>query len=134
MHIEQNTNEADEESTILCANLRLASAKSSMLHGNNPDAAYVYEIHRKDGEKEHCCILLSLEVKAHSSRITPAIKLLCEWLYSTSIDRADFGFIFHFESAGSCINILDMLALANYACLRCRRLIGAYLLCCFVQG
>ena len=32
-------------------NRRLANAQSAMLQDNNPDAARVYEIHRKDAEK-----------------------------------------------------------------------------------
>ena len=37
---------------VLGANWRLAKAKSSMLHENNPDAAFMDEIRRNVGEKE----------------------------------------------------------------------------------
>ena len=52
-----------------------------MLHKNNPDAACMCEIHRKDGEKEQCCILLGLAIEASLSRITPASQLLSAWLH-----------------------------------------------------
>ena len=39
---------------------------------NNPDAASMYEIHKKSGEKEQRCMLLRLEVKVSPSCITPA--------------------------------------------------------------
>ena len=53
-----------------------------MLQENNLDAARMYGIHRKGGEKEQCCILLRLKIKECPSRITWASQLLGEWLYS----------------------------------------------------
>ena len=80
-----------ERSTILGANWRLASAKSSMLQDNNPDAAHMYEIHRKNGEKEQqCCILLRSKLKASP---TPALCIEYEYhnsrvlVYFCSVDR-----------------------------------------------
>ena len=51
------------------ANWRLANAKSSMVHENNPDAAYMDEIERTERKSS---------VQANPSRITQA-KLPCEW-------------------------------------------------------
>ena len=50
-------------STILGANRRLAKLQELHAPGNNPDAACIYDMHRKDGEKEQCCILSRLEPK-----------------------------------------------------------------------
>ena len=47
-----------------------------MLQDNNPDAACVYEIHKKGGEKEQCCILLRSNLKGNPSRITTALREL----------------------------------------------------------
>ena len=80
---------------VLVANWRLANAKSSMAHENNPGAAGMDETHRKkDGEKSRC-----------TGNITPA-KLLCQWLQwlRVVVGRADFDFFVRFENTASCIN------------------------------
>ena len=100
-----------------------------MLRANNPDAACMYEIHRKDGEKDHCCILSRLEIKANLSRIT----LLCECLVYFA-GRVDVDFFVRFDNTASCITARRHADSRNSVCLRSRALIDTYLLCRFVQG
>ena len=45
---EMRVNEADRGVMVLGANWRLANAKSSMVYGNNPDAACLDEIERTE--------------------------------------------------------------------------------------
>ena len=92
------------------------SAKSSMVHEKNLDAACMAEI---NGEKE----------QVYPSRTTPA-QLLCEWL-NIFVGRADFDFFVSFFDTASCLSARRHAARASSVCLRCRALIGAYLLCCF---
>ena len=76
------------------ANWRLANAKSSIVHDNNPDAACMDGMERTERKSS----LLA--------NITPANKLLCErlkWLYIL-VGRADFDFFVRFENTASCVN------------------------------
>ena len=82
-----------ESSMVLGANWRLANAKSSMVHENNPDAACMDEIERTERKSS---------VQANPSRIAPA-KPLCEWLF-IFLGRADFDFFVRFEDTESWIN------------------------------
>ena len=61
-----------ERPTSLGATDHWQNSKSSTLQENMLDAACLYEIHKKDGEKEQCCIFSSMEMKANPSRVTPA--------------------------------------------------------------
>ena len=110
-----------ERSMVLGANWRLANAKSSMVHEKNPDA--VHGRCRKDGDKEQ-----------RTGNITPT-NLICEWLQWLHIfvGQADFGFFVCFENTASCTNARRhtcWLEPTLSARLRCRALIGAYLLSC----
>ena len=55
---------------VLGANWRLANAKSSMVHKNNPDAACMDEIERTERRS-------SIDATSHQLRSC----LSCEWLY-----------------------------------------------------
>ena len=72
-----------EKSMVLGANWRLANAKSSMVHENNPDAACMDEIEMTGREQR--------------TGNTPA-KLLCECLY-IFVGRADIDFFVRFENS-----------------------------------
>ena len=47
-----NVKRTERRFMVLGLNCRLANAKNSMVHENNPDAACMDEIRRKDGENE----------------------------------------------------------------------------------
>ena len=104
-----------------------------MLQENNPDAAGMYEIQKKDGEKERCCTLLRLEIQASPSSITPASAALWVWLYIFAGQIGISSFVLRTQRAVYTLD--DKLALVNsVCCLRCRALVGTYLLCCFGQA
>ena len=83
-----------ERSMVLGANWRLANAKSSTVHQNNPDAACM------DG------IEMTGRKSSLQANITPADKLRCEWLqwFDILVGRADFDFFVRFENTASCVN------------------------------
>ena len=49
-----------------------------MLQENDPDAACMYDRHRKDGQKEHCCILLRSRQKANPASFAFCSIFPCE--------------------------------------------------------
>ena len=67
----------------------------------------------RDGEKEQCFILLTLEIKANPSHISPA-QLLCDRVH-IFLGRADFDIFVRFGNTASYLMLDDMLALANYS-------------------
>ena len=76
---------------VLGANWRLAYAKGSMGHENNPDAVFMDEIGKTERKSN---------VQATSSH---RLKLVCEWLYHF-VGRADFDFFVRFENTANFIN------------------------------
>ena len=85
------------------------------LHGPRKQPRRMDGRNRKDRQKQQCTG-------------TPA-KLLCEWLHV--VGRADFDLFVRFENTASCRNARRHAGSRQLlsACLRCRFLIGAYLLC-----
>ena len=107
---------------VLAANWRLASAKSPKVHKNNPEAVCMDEIGRAERKSS---------VQAISRQLICFVNG-CNFF----LGQADSDLFVHFEETASCINASTTCwlepTLSTYV--RCRALIGAYLLCCLVCG
>ena len=111
-----------ERSMVLGANWRLTKAKkSSTWSTKTTRAPHAWTKYRTDGEKEQ-----------RTSNITPPAKLFCERLH-IFVGRAVFSissFKFGEHSELYKCSTTCWLQSTLSACLRCRVLIGTYLLCC----
>ena len=131
--------ERTERPTIFGVNRRFANAnKSSMLQENDPDPARMCE-----RNKGMCGILQRWEIKPNPSRITPAVvsgRIYTRYIFLQAGGRFSISsFVLitqrsvHARRHAGSRQLLTALC-TYWLCLLCRALVGAYLLCCFVQG
>ena len=100
---------------------KLATCKCQALHGPQKlPGRRMYGRNRKDGEKEQCT---GKPFAQHTS--------------NTVLGRANNDFFIRFDNTASCIYARCSTTCwrkpTPSACLRCRALIGAYLLCCLLR-
>ena len=127
----QNANEADRKvNDFRC---KLTTCKWHGLHAqeNSPDAACMYGIEnteRKSNETSYYCEIGNLAKSF-------ALPISC-WVVKYFCWPGSIRFLGSFWEHGELhkCSTTRWLSPTLSACLHCRALIGAYLLCCFVQG